>query len=167
MKGISLIPIACGSREETIALFSHALATHSDAFNVLLIDADHPVSTTPAEHVRRHFKRTWKTLRNGQCHLMVQIMEAWFLADVEALREFYAKGFHAKAIPPTADVEAIPKESVLSALKAATQRTQKGEYHKIRHASELLRRIRTSEVRKASKHCDALFKALEQTVRGS
>jgi hypothetical protein len=44
---------------------------------------------------------------------MVQAMEAWFLADREALAEFYGNGFSAQNLPgsPT-NIEAIPKDDL-------------------------------------------------------
>lgn len=38
------------------------------------------------------------------------------------------------------------KEALLHALKTATRPTQKGEYGKIKHASELLKRVRPERV---------------------
>jgi hypothetical protein len=159
--------IVCGSREQTLELFSQALQDHPDAINLLLIDADEPVVSGPLEHVKRHFKKGWPGLAEERCHLMVQIMEAWFLADVERLQEYYSKGFRANSIPRADDVETVPIARVLRALKDATHDCSKGEYHKIHHASELLQRVRTSRVRSASKHCDRLFKTLELQVQDS
>ena len=46
--------------------------------------------------------------------------------------------FNGNSLPKRQDLEEAPKENVSSALARATQKTQKGEYRKIRHASELL-----------------------------
>lgn len=155
----------CGSRNKTIKMFSDAMKDRPEAFNVLLLDADHPVSISRLDHLKTHFKKSIRGLDEKRCHLMVQVMEAWFLADIMALKTYYANDFNTKAFPKAKNVESIAKDIVLNALKEATRHTQKGEYHKINHASALLASIRSSEVRKASYHCDALFKTLEDTIR--
>lgn len=91
---------------------------------------------------------------------MVQMMEAWFLADSEALGAYYGQRFGAKALPGRENVEQIPKADVERFLKEATKKTQKGEYHKIRHGSELLARIDPDKVRKRAPHCERLLAML-------
>lgn len=80
---------------------------------------------------------------------MVQIMEAWFLADMEKLQEYYGPNFRPAALPGTVDVEQIAKETVLACLKAATSspKIQKGPYHETGHAPHLLGSIRPERVR--------------------
>ena len=95
---------------------------------------------------------------------MVQVMESWFLADHEKLESFYAKDFQASALPKSKNVETIDKHVVLKALKHASRNTIKGEYHKIWHASELLKLIRPCKVREASVHCEYLFQTLESKI---
>jgi hypothetical protein len=157
--------ICCGGRDKTIKVFSNAMKDRPEAFNVLLLDADHPVSNSRLDHLKTHFKKSIRGLDEKRCHLMVQVMEAWFLADIMTLKKYYTKDFNTKAFPKAKNVETIDKDIVLNALKEATRHTQKGEYHKINHASALLASIRSSEARKASYHCDALFKTLEDTIR--
>jgi hypothetical protein len=164
-KGISFKPITCGSQNETFEIFSRALVEHPKAINLLLVDSDRPVSTSRLGHIRTHFKRHWKGLGEDRCHLMVQVMEAWFLADLQVLKSFYSQGFNENTLPKSGDVETVPKDTLLADLKVATRRSRKGEYDKIEHASKLLAMIRSEVVRKASRHCDCLFKALEEAVQ--
>jgi hypothetical protein len=167
MKGIEVRPVVYGGRDNTVKSFIQAHKSHPHVLNLLLIDSDHSVTAGRAEHIRKHAEITWKGLREERCHPMVQIMEAWFIADVEALKTYYGQGFLSKAIPLAEDVETIDKVAVLKALNHATKKTQKGEYKKkkkIKLASELLELIRPALVRKASKHCDYLFKILETKV---
>lgn len=91
---------------------------------------------------------------------MVQMMEAWFLADPEALTAYYGQDFGAKALPGRKNVEDIAKSDIERSLKEATKRTQKGEYHKIRHGSELLTKIDPGKVRKRAPYCDRLLATL-------
>lgn len=54
---------------------------------------------------------------------MVELMEAWFLADRDALADYYANGFLLNTIGDTADVEQVPKAEVMTRLKRATKNT--------------------------------------------
>ena len=89
-------------------------------------------------------------------------MEAWFLADREALAEFYDDGFLAKSLPgsPT-NIEAVLKEDLESRLKQASRQTKtKGEYHKTRHGFALLALIDPKKVEDASPHAASFHKFL-------
>jgi hypothetical protein len=63
-----------------------------------------------------------------------------------------------------ADLEALDKSRVADALAKATRNTTKGEYHKIRHASDLLARIDAEKVRSRCKHCERLFIILQALI---
>jgi hypothetical protein len=95
---------------------------------------------------------------------MVQIMEAWLIADREVLRRFYGQGFNANPIPNNPNVEDIPKQTISSALKAATRNTTKGEYHKIRHGPKILEHLNVDKVRERAVHCNRLFQILTQKM---
>jgi hypothetical protein len=147
--------VACGGREEAIADFRKALASHADSFNILLVDSEGPVSESSDDA---------GSVTDENHHFMVQLMEAWFLADVEALKGFYERDFNANAIPHNPKVEEIDKDRILSGLNEATKRTSKGEYHKVRHGPGILERLDASRVRKAAPHCERLFSTLEKIV---
>jgi Domain of unknown function (DUF4276) len=100
-------------------------------------------------------------------HLMVQMMEAWLVADRDALSRFYGQGFNASAIPRNPNVEQISKPDLESALKEATRHTAKGEYHKIHHGPRILSQLNVSRVRKAATHCDRLFLTLTDRINTS
>lgn len=107
--------IACGGRDDTLKAFSLALTTHPRAFNVLLVDSEGPVgvSATPWRHL--HERDNWtQPLRasDDQCHLMVQTMETWLIADRANLQRFYGHEFVAKALPDRRDVEFIDRHEV-------------------------------------------------------
>ena len=163
--GKNIAIIACGSRQDTYRDWKNALKRHPDAFNVLLVDSEAPVSKTPWLHLaaRDGWQKPSQTT-DEQCHLMVQMIEAWLLADVETLRKFYQKGFNAKAIPKRQNVEQIPKKQVESALITATRKTQKGTYHKIRHGPVLLAQISVDKVRIAAPHCERLLRILSKKL---
>ena len=67
---------------------------------------------------------------------MVQCMEAWFLADIPAVLQYYAHEFDEFALRGNPNIEAIPKRDVMDRLHNATRTTSKGPYHKTRHGFE-------------------------------
>jgi hypothetical protein len=156
--------IACGSRNQAFSDFLTALQTHSEAFNVLLVDSEEPVSKSPWQHLQE--RDPWKIGSIGDecCHLMVQTMEAWLIADLSALNRFYGRGFNENAVPKNPNVEQIDKKTLLSALMDATRNTSKGEYHKTRHGLKILELLEVSKVRNAAHHCDRLFKTLSEKM---
>jgi hypothetical protein len=152
--------IICGSRNNAFRDFKVALKAHQSAFNVLIVDAEAPVNTTACEHLKQRDNWEVTAIKDEQCHLMVQTMEAWLIADIDTLKKFYGQGFQENSIPSNPDVEQIDKKQLEPSLKAATRKTSKGEYHKIRHASKLLGLLNVDKVRAASLHCDRIFTVL-------
>jgi hypothetical protein len=157
--------VACGSRIAAFDDFRTALETHPDAFNILLVDSEGPVDVEPWLHLQKRDGWNLAQRDNDRCHLMVQMMEAWLVADLETLSRFYGQGFRANALPPNPNVEQIDKGQLASALKTATERTAKGEYHKTRHAPKLLEQLDVAKVRQSAPHCDRLFVTLNQVMR--
>jgi hypothetical protein len=97
---------------------------------------------------------------------MVQMVEAWLIADPDALAEYYGRGFRRGALPKRGDVERIPKDELLNTLVHATAKTQKGRYAKIRHCADLLGLLNQDRVRQRAHHCDLLFTTLTARIRG-
>ncbi|WP_066384778.1 MULTISPECIES: DUF4276 family protein [unclassified Anabaena] len=158
--------IMCGTRNHAFRDFKNALKDHPDALNILLVDAEAPVNVeSPWQHLKS--RDNWDKplgVDDSQCHLMVQAMEAWFIADIATLTKFYGKGFKENAIPKSSNVEIIAKDNLEPSLKNATCNTTKGEYHKINHASKLLELLDVTTVRQASTKCDRLFTTLQEKM---
>ncbi len=159
-KDIQLRMIPCGSRNSAYEDFAKAVEDHRDAFVALLVDSEGPVTQPPWRHL------TWNPCgkNDDHCHLMVQMMEAWFIADYIKLKEYYGPGFNENAIPKDKDIERIEKARLDSVLKDATRNTGKKTYDKTRDAPKLLALISASKVRQASRHCDRLFNVLSQQI---
>ncbi len=161
--------IPCGGRQRAYDKFCHAvkLATPNE-LPLLLVDSEEPVLTQPWEHLNTRQGDRWtKPVHSDddQIHLMVQVMESWFLADVAALKLFYGQGFKDNKLPVTKNIETISKSQVEQALKSATRETKtKGEYSKGRHSFRILGLIDPRKVRQASPHAERLFQKLETTL---
>ncbi len=95
---------------------------------------------------------------------MVQTMEAWIVADPDALADFYGQNFQARALPQTANLETVPKREIANALKNATQGASKGEYHKIQHIQRLLSSLNPDKVRKRCPSCAWLFEFMRALI---
>ena len=153
----SLRFICCGGRQQAYDAFMNSLAVNPATINALLVDSETPMAPVPpnkAEDAKArvaHLHRKDGTAGRGQgdgwqlthvlperIHLMVQCMEAWIVADPDALQVFYQQKFKKDSLPRRPDLEEEPKADIYAKLKTATKDTQKGEYGKIKHASKLL-----------------------------
>ncbi len=150
--------IPCGSRENAFNDFCMALAQGKNA--LLLVDSEGPVLSSQTSTIN-HFE-PWAHLKvqdhwikpshahDEDCHLMVQCMESWFFADLEAVSNFYGQGFKANntLVQP---IEKICKDDVFKALNKATKDCKtSAKYGKGPHSFKLLALISPDKVMKAS-----------------
>ena len=132
---------------------------------MLLVDAEEAVgNNTPRAHLQTRDNWDLAFAADDMVHLMVQVMETWIVADPDTLAKWYGSDFRKNELPRTANLETISKASVMDALKQATRSTQKGAYHKIRHASDILQRIDQQQVRERCPAYDRLFVTLERWI---
>lgn len=148
--------VACGSRQTAFEAYCRALANGEAA--MLLVDSEETVAAEhqptasqpgqPWSHLARSDR--WKrpdAAPDEDCHLMVQCMESWLIADRQTLREYFDQCLNDRRLPgPTRAVESIAKQDVYQALRAATSTCQKGSYDKGRHSFALLSRIHARPV---------------------
>ncbi len=111
-------------------------------------------SSTPVLYLSGREGWPFPPLNGDRVFLMVQAMEAWLLADREALAAFYGQGFLANSLPGSpGNIEAVRKDDLEPSLKNATRQTKtKGEYHKVRHGFTLLATIDPLKVESGSAH---------------
>jgi hypothetical protein len=162
--------VASGSRNNAYDDYCKALDNGEDA--VLLIDSEGPVVSPknngsydandpktwrPWHHLKQRADShidNWKKPQNARdedCHLMVQFMESWFLADIEALKSYYGEGFSEHSFSEqTKDIENIAKSTVENLLRNATANTKKGQYSKGKHSFEILHHIDPHKVTEQS-----------------
>jgi hypothetical protein len=156
--------VACGGRNAAFDAFKTALRIHPAAFNILLVDAEGFVAAKPWHHLSVSDGWQAPPVDPDQCHLMVQAVEAWLIADPKALADFYGQGFHARSLPARHDVESVDRRDLVPALEQATRNTSKGTYHKIEHCPKILARLDQNAVRSRAPHCDRLFHTVERLV---
>ena len=88
-------------------------------------------------------------------------METWFLADRDALRKYFGSRFAENALGQWAELEDVPKETVLDALRKATERCQ-NRYAKGRVSFAMLAQVDPARVEAACPHAKALLKRLRE-----
>lgn len=161
----SFTVMASGSRLDAYHDFCLAIGKDDGHYNVLLVDSEELVTRAAWAHLAARRGDGWRRpagARDDQAQLMAQVMEAWFIADREALASYYGNGFTAGSIPRRANVELVSKDDVYDELRRASRNTKtKGEYHKTRHGFDLLRVIDPAKVRRGSAHAERLFVLME------
>lgn len=155
--------VACGSRRNAFESYCTAIANGEDA--VLLVDSEDPVNAQPQtdkpdtwqpwQHLKARAGDGWGKpdgVPDTDCHLMVQCMESWFLADRAALKAFFGQGFKENQLPAVANsVEQVAKIQVYEALAIATKECKtKAQYGKGEHSFKLLAEISPAIVVAAS-----------------
>lgn len=156
--------VCCGGRQETFDAFTRAAIADEMTVTALLVDAEGPVKGSIREHL--HERDGWDCggFDDAAIHLMIEAMEAWIVADAPTLANYYGQRFNANPLPKAQNLEAIAKDTIATALERATRATQKGPYHKIRHASDLLRRIDPQVVQRRCPGCARLFSELGAAI---
>lgn len=169
--------VACGSRRDAYDSFCIAIRNGEEA--MLLVDSESPVkaqhqtgqddSWQPWRHLKDRPGDGWEKPRDSaetDCHLMVQVMETWFLLDRDALKRFFGQGFRENALPATTTpVEKIAKKQVYETLEQATRDCKtKARYGKGEHSFELLAKIDPHKVTAASPWAKRFIDALEKKM---
>lgn len=164
--------VACGTRRHAYDRFCLAVAAGDTAY--LLVDSEAPVGAehqagTPENwHPWRHLKARpgdgWDApamAEDRHCHLMVECMENWFIADAGCLAAYFGQGFAPNALPRRRNIEAISKAAVFAALARATKACKtKTPYGKGTHSFEILARIDPAHVMAASPWAGRFIEAL-------
>ena len=120
--------VCCGDRNRAFTAFRAECSRRVPG--VLLADSESPVRTSPQAHLAATDEWDLNGADPDRVHLMVQVMETWIVADPEALDN--GQGFRANVLPASPNLEEVDKATVADSLRRATERTQKGRYHKIR-----------------------------------
>ena len=153
--------IPCGRRDRAYAKFKAAHVRNKET--ALLVDAEAPVGNAkPWQHLKN--RDGWDRpmgATDDQCHLMVEVMESWFLADRGALAAFYGQRFREQALPQNPNIEQVTKQDVLGSLESATRNTTKGSYSKGKHSFEILGNLDPARVMDVSNHAKRFIDVLQ------
>lgn len=122
---------------------------NTEGVKFLLIDLD-GVNETKEKRLKNY------DLPIEQTFFMVQAMEAWFLSQPEMLNEFYKKDLK---IPKKHASEIIKPDIKLREL---TKNSPKKEYHKVRHAVELLAKLDIEKLKKTFPDFNDLIEVLKK-----
>ena len=163
--------VACGSRREAYKRFRTAVAQRDVDVPLLLVDSEGPIDawnpSTPGvlwAHLRDREGDRWERpdgVADDSVHLMVQMMESWFLADRDCLARYFGDGFNVNVLPsPQRNLEEVPKRDVAEALKTSTRQCKKGPYDKGKHSFQLLREVDASRVVEASPYARRLVETV-------
>ena len=169
--------VACGGRRHAYDDFCIALKQGRAA--TLLVDSedaiapqhaqDEPEEWRPWAHLAQRQGDQWSKPAGStdlQCHLMVQCMESWFLADRATLSAFFGQGYSANALPATGNpIESVAKSVVYEALANATKNCKtKDAYGKGEHSFLLLAQIDPAKVTAASKWADRFVTTIRKSM---
>lgn len=156
--------VASGSRQDAYDDFCMALKKAGNGeFIILLVDSEDPVADGAGSWEHLEDRDNWDrpaAADDSNAYLMVQCMEAWFIADHNTLAGFFGQDFNAGALPAREDVENIRKPDLYTALENATRMCRKGKYGKGRHSFDILAQLDPMKVTAASPHAKRLVDTL-------
>lgn len=133
-QSITLNVEPCGSGTDAVKRCAR------DANGLLLIDSEGVDISRLAQRVASQIGRT------DCAFFMVQKMEAWFIADQNALRNHFGDRFRERALPQNPNVEEVPAQDIDTALRNATRDCAKQRYSKGRDDVKLLEQHNPSTV---------------------
>ncbi|PZS06477.1 MAG: hypothetical protein DLM69_00015 [Candidatus Chloroheliales bacterium] len=174
--------VPCGARAIDVfgLAITNPLPRDKQMAHILLLDSEvdyEPKGFAPESDKVKEFliqregannRKVIAKVSNEQLFLMVHCMEAWFLADKDALEEFYDKRYFKRnkwADKP--EIELKTKKEVFRLLAQATKDSPKGQYSeraKVEHGFLLIESIDPNKVAACSLHCNRLLARLKELL---
>lgn len=172
--------VAGGSRNSAYDMFCTSIKAGEPA--LLLVDSEEAIKPEfqtgnaalaadraqwqPWGHLKQRVGDGWRMpagSEDAQCHLMVQCMESWLLADREVLSSFFGQGFKPAALPAVSrPLEGLDKPLLYQALAQATADCKtKAAYGKGDHSFKLLALIDPAKVFRASPWAQRFIETLQ------
>ena len=152
--------VRCGDRANALRRFSVAVREAGDnELPVLLVDSEGPVGEGESAWEHLQHNDGWRPpvgADHSQAYLMVQAMEAWLIADWDALRGYFGRGFNENRLPGQSDPELIPPNRLVSSLKDASSECGR-QYAKGMVSFEILGRVDARKVEERCSHAKTLF----------
>ena len=156
--------VRCGDRAGAFRRFSDAVRkAGDDDLPILLVDSEGPVEEGKSVWGHLQDRDGWRRpagSEDSQAYLMVQAMEAWLLADPDALSEYFGQGFNESRLPRRDNPEEIPKDDLEPALRRASADCRQ-QYAKGEVSFVILGRVDARKVAERCRHAKALFDYLQ------
>ena len=164
--GIAVSIVACGPRGDALRKFRGAMGRGEKA--LLLVDSEARVDP-------QNFGRPWAHLKGSDqwtrpesagddhAHLMAQCMEAWILADPNALAKHYKIGRDEDELRKLNNLsveDVSPDATVNRHLTPIARKAGRGKYHKTRDGFALIGIIDPVRVAKCARHAERFFGVL-------
>lgn len=160
--------IAGGSSAETVKDFLRSCVVWPSSLNILLVDSEAPVVNTLSAIQTLRNESFWDRnvdCGDGQIQLMVQAMEAWFIADPRALTEHFGHNFNVNALPSPQNAEKTPPNELKVAIRSGLLRGhRRREYDKVSDGAKLLQLIEETTVSQYCPHFKRLMDFLSQAI---
>ena len=152
-----------GGRARTFDLFRTAIRNpRPGRMPFLLVDSETAVTTGQSAWRHLGARDGWDRppqAGDDQAFLMVQVMETWFLADRNALRQYFGTSFRKNVLRQWPDLEGVSKDDVIDTLDRATAKCPR-PYTKGTVSFELLERVDPAQVEAECPHANALLDRL-------
>lgn len=161
--------VACGPKGDAYNQFISASKTHNDSYCMLLIDSDGTVNDDQSafDYLKKHHETSSWNIPDrykNNCYLMVQEMEAWITADVDALKNYFGSHFNPTPISKSGSIEKLSTKQLAVVLNKAVKNTTNEKYKKSPHSFDLIGMLNPATVRAKCPHCDRLFNTLEEKL---
>ena len=159
--------IAGGSRTEAVKDFLRSCRSRPSNVNVLLIDSEGPVPDTVSAIQSLRAQRFWDksvVCDDDQVNLMVQAMEAWFIADPQALINHFGQDFNINALPSPQSAESVSPNDLTTAIHGGLRNSGRRRYDKVTDGVKLLQLVDRVKVAQYCQHFDRLMDYLSREI---
>ena len=150
-------------RSRTFDLFATAIHQNkAGELPLLLVDSEAPLQEGHSAWQHLKARDNWDMpagASDDQAFLMVQIMETWFIADRDLLRQYFGSTLRETSLPAWPTLETVSKIDVLDALERATAGCNR-QYAKGKVSFELLAKLDPAKVSQACPHAQRLLQRL-------
>ena len=147
--------IAGGSRAEAVKDFLRSCTSQPSNLNLLLVDSEEAVPDTASAIQSLRDESFWDgsaACVDDQINFMVQAMEAWFIADPQALVKHFGHDFNSNVLPSPQNAEKTLPKDMTAAIRRGLGRggSRRRDYDKVTDGLKLLQLIEETRV---SQHC--------------